>query len=187
MRSRRVFLLSVFLLAISMVFSLTACSGNKVAVRASVSADLDAIKYSDPFALGMFNEELEIAELYGIQPEELASVWFDGFSYSIDEVKVDGNFAFVKVTVTSKRLDNALDKSNPALTEFMAGVSDSDEAYARLAQCGPIVLDNLQAEPLHTDSLTLDYRLENGLWVITETSRKSLALALGAVYAGRLL
>ena len=170
--------IAAFLLA-GMLLVLLTCMGNdKGKVESSLGSDLDGIGNGQPEALEMLGEQLAVGEQFGVAPGALAAVWFEGYAYEVDDVVVDGETATAEVTITSRRLQPAIEKALPQIAAVMDDPPDDADLDALYAQCGQILLDSLAGEPLVTTTLTLTYHLEDGTWVMDTTSKKALSLAL---------
>ena len=169
----------VVLLVAGSCLALVACrSDARTDPKTSLSTDLASIKNTDSAALELLSEQLSVGDQFGIDSKDLAKAWLSGFTYSTDSFEEYGTSATAKVTVTSRSLQSAMDKSMPAIGQVMANPSDDENIEALYARCGQILLENLKAEPLATTSLVLTYHLVDGKWVMDTQSERELASVL---------
>ena len=173
----------VFILIITLLVfvnaSLTACtvSGEK-SIRNDLTKSLDAIKKANPEALGQLSEQLALGEQFGIEPKEFAKVWFEGFSYSIESIVIDGQTATVKIAVTSRQLMSLLDEALSDIGAVMNDPALQDDIEAQYKKAGQILLDKLRAQPLKTLRLELIYHQENGKWIMDANSWQDIIVEL---------
>jgi len=161
--------------------ALFTCSANSErSLRSVVTSDLDAIKHIEPAALDMLKDQLAKGEQFGIDSREFASVWLEGFSYSLGDLSVEGDRATVEVSFTVKSLQASLDSSMPDIAKIMEEVSETDSIEDAYAQCGKIILKNLRSGQLSAGTITLSYHFDGKTWVMDSKSAKELALALSS-------
>lgn len=163
---------AVLALMMAAVLSLTlvACGSNdEEVIREGVTSEFEAMKNPDDAGfqelVGAFTGSADLSSL-GVDNEEFCKAWLDGFDYSIDSVKVDGNNAEVEATVTVKSLSEAIENWQDEFFEFL----ETDEALEMTEtelqeKAGEMLMDTLAQAPMMTNTVTMPYVLDDRTWV----------------------
>ena len=172
------------LVALAMLVSLCACGGksSEEVIREGVSADFETIKnFKDNPSSEILGNLSDMADLeqFGIDGNEFFTIWFDGFDYQIDEITIQGDSATVKVTLTIKSFEDALNRFTEEINKLQY-----DEEYIGLAEeeiykkLGPILLDCIKQAPLFSPTVELPYVLKDGTWTPGSDFSKLLTEAI---------
>lgn len=168
-------LVAVFVTAL-MAMTLIGATGcannaNENVIRTSLAEELDAYKNHDASVVSQIRMQnaAELAML-GIDGEEYANALLDGFDYSIENVKVDGDKATVTLVLTQKYLDEAeaeavMDElaNDPAFqrmsySERQTAISDKMFEYIASVEAAP------------QDPVTLNLVLKDKVWDLAPES-----------------
>lgn len=177
------------LVALGLTIGLTGCSKNdEEQVRADASELLDAFTAPTRENLQPYIEgsgvDMSTLDENGIDRYEFAEHALKHFSYTIDEVNVDGDAAVVKVTINNADLDVAMDA---AIEDIQASIDQYEdmliqedgeklfmqEVYKKLYE----QLDKEDAT-MKESKVTLTYHKEGDSWVIDDDSVTSLCNAI---------
>lgn len=179
--------LAIILLASALlVLSAGALAGCGKSADATIKDDmtrqLDGVKKMDgDFANSLVSAfSTESFEVYGIDPAAFVQSYFQGFDYSIGEIKVDGDTATVELTLTCK----SYSAIKVAIGEATAELNGSDEfaslphdeQYERIGQIVMEALDS--ATPLETKPITVRYTKKDDSWLPTDNTAQAIAKAL---------
>ncbi len=157
-------------LAATMLAGLTACGGESPedVIRKGVTEELESIKNLDQAALDEITAGAGAADgldEYGIDVEEFCRTWLDGFDYSVDEVKVDGESATAKVTISCKSLMEGINifmEKVTALAEDPAAAELSSEELNK--KMGTMLVESVGEAPIETNTVDLPYVLNGNTW-----------------------
>lgn len=173
-------------LAATMLAGLTACGGESPedVIRKGVTEELESIKNLDQAALDEIVAGAGAGaglDEYGIDMEEFCRTWLDGFDYSVDEVKVDGENATATVTISCKSLMEGINifmEKVTALTEDPDALSlSTDELNKKM---GAMLVEAVGEAPIETNTVDLPYVLNNNTW----EPGSGFDTALGEAFAG---
>lgn len=160
--------------------AMAGCSNSEQVIREGTVEFLDHYKNVDEVAVGEVDDALPAsqAEMLGIESEELAQAMLEGFDYTLDDVKVDGDNAEAVVTVTCKNLSNLTTEINDLQSEvrsdssLVAGMG-TDELFQWL---GDKLMEYINNAPIEThEPITLDFRLNGNTWEMTQSSQAALS------------
>lgn len=161
---------------------LTGCNSdekNEQVITESLTQELDSLKNpTGDVVKGLFDEDEELAEL-GITVEDFATAYLDGFDYSIDSVKVDGEEAVATVTITCKlytNIEKALNQKIEDLTNDKDFMALSEKKMKK--QLGQELLAAVKSVENTSTTLEINYTLENDAWTPTAESTAAIEKAL---------
>lgn len=160
------------LMAVTLVGA-TGCanSANENVIRTSLAEELDAYKNHDASVVSQIRMQnaAELAML-GIDGEKYANALLEGFDYSIEDVKVDGDNATVTLVLTQKYLDE--DEA-----EAVIGALADDPAFLSLsyserqAAISDKIFEYIESVPAAPqDPVTLNLVLKDKVWDLAPES-----------------
>ncbi|MBQ6394830.1 MAG: hypothetical protein IJH87_00580 [Atopobiaceae bacterium] len=170
---------------LALVFGLSACSNEEAAVREMLEgefASLTSISGDDlKEALG---ETGDLLESVGISADELWGAMFGNLTYSIDNIKVDGDKATADITVTNVDITSVVKQWNAAIQTYAAS-PEAQEVFRNEGESGlyhaifQMLIDLLNAEDAPTVTNTTTAQLvkdSNGHWRFAANSQSSQIL-----------
>lgn len=175
-------LMACILLAFS-AGALASCGKSADAIiKDDITRQFDSVKKMD----GDFANSLVSAfstksfEVYGIDPATFAQSYFQGFDYSIGEIKVDGDTATVQVTLTCKSYAAIKDAIGAATAELNGSDEFAslphDEQYERIGQIVMTALES--ATPVETKPISIKYVKKDSSWLPSDSTAQAIAKAL---------
>ena len=133
---RAIAVFTMIVLAAGVSFALSACGGasnDEKLIKDGISEVLDNFKNPTKESLSEYvgGNEAALASLdaYGVDYVELFQHLFKHFDYTIDDVKVNGDTAVVKLTVENVNLEKALSEASTAMQSDPEFVSEVQAAY----------------------------------------------------------
>jgi hypothetical protein len=188
--------MTVFL-SLGITLSVSACSNTEQVIRDGLEKELAAFK--DPTVeslkkaivdLGGDESDAESLEssfsqldTYGLKADDLLHYMFLDYDYKVGDIKVDGDKATAKVTLTSKDFASAAQE----LTEYFQsteGVKEITDAYANGDQKAmyKVIFDKffelIEAADTTTNDVTLNLTKDGDTWSVTDESNTDLVNAL---------
>lgn len=178
-------------LAIGMSVGLSACRSDEQEIRANVETMLNAFKNPTKENLSPYMSEadkdsatVEQLNEFGVDFYEFLAHSLKHFDYRINEVKVEGDKATVKLDITNANINSAMEAARAEISNM------SREESERLYQEGGMnalikkLIESLykkldESTDLVTTSMELKMNKENGTWTVDEGSLNEL---VGAVY-----
>ena len=175
-------------MAICMLLVFSACmlggcgKSAESVIKDDITRQLDSVKKID----GDFASSLANAltagnfDVYGIDSTAFVQSYFQGFDYSIGEIKVDGDKATAQVTLTCKSytaFKNAVDSAASSLNSSSEFANlNHDEQYERI---GSLVVGALDGAPTaETKPISLSYAKSNDSWKPADNTPQVIAKAL---------
>lgn len=165
--------------------ALGACSAqsDEDVIKDLITADLDQVKNIDEAFLDdvISSDDISYLADYGIDGKEFVKSYLEGFDYSIDGIEVDGDSAFVSVTLICKSMSDFSDELASSVEELTSDAErlvnmDEDELNLEIGAAITNALANVQAKP--SDSLVLEYQKVNGQWEPTESAEEAVASSM---------
>lgn len=183
---RRGYGISLMVLVGLCVSLLTGCGGPsaKEQIKQDLTEELAQVKDIDEDVLEQFDKNAgeDLGE-FGVSSSDFAQAYFDGFDYTIGEVKLaeDEKTAKVDVKIKMKNLGDIVKNFEGSYSEKMNEIDPSTirSSGELLVLAGEVLLDEAQAaEPVESDC-TFDYRLdEDGEWEMADSSMRQLIGAM---------
>lgn len=181
----------VLALAIGAAVGLSACNNDEQAIRSSVETMLNAFKNPTEENLRPYMSEVDKnsttqtqLEQTGIDIYEFLAHALKHFDYKIDDVKVEGNAATVKLDITNANIKTALTAARAELSAM--GQEESMQLYqnggtnALVKKLMESLYKNLdESTDLVTTNVEMKLSKENGNWQVDEDSLNDF---VGAVY-----
>lgn len=155
----------------------TGCANNanENVIRTSLSEELDAYKNHDSSIVSQIRMQnaAELAML-GIDGEEYANALLDGFDYSIEDVKVDGDDATVTLVLTQKYLDE--EEAEALIEELGADHAFQSMSYnERRAAISDKMLEYIASVPAAPQNpVTLNLVLKDNVWDLAPESAETV-------------
>lgn len=155
-------------MAVLAAVTLTACNSPEAAIRDDLTNQLETIKQGDDsFVSGIEENAGEDFASLGIDTDEFATAYLDGFDYTVEDVSIKDGVATAKATITCKSLDGIMtDFQNDYYSRLdsldITELSDQD-ALKQLA--GETMMDVVEtAETTETDCEFTYTRTPKGTW-----------------------
>ena len=155
-------------MAVLAAVTLTACNSPEAAIRDDLTNQLETIKQGDDsFVSGIEENAGEDFASLGIDTDEFATAYLDGFDYTVEDVSIKDGIATAKATITCKSLDGIMtDFQNDYYSRLdsldITELSDQD-ALKQLA--GETMMDVVEtAETAETDCEFTYTRTPKGTW-----------------------
>ncbi len=147
---------------------MTGCGPNsEKLIRDSLTQQLDSYKNADDAALSELATvaENEGLDSLGIDSQEFAAAVLDGFDYSIDNVKVEGDKAVASVTIISKSYSDFETRMNDILESLTSDESLKEMGTEEATQMlGERIMQAFSDTEIITEQADIEYKLENNVW-----------------------
>ena len=142
-------------------------------IRDAVIAEFESYKNPEDETLetiASMVEEEGLSEL-GISGREFASSVLEGFDYTIDEIRIQGESAYATVTVSSKSASDFNQRVASDVQAFVESdewrsLSSEEQAHA----IGEIALESLDETEVISEAITIEFALDDKTWVSTNAS-----------------
>lgn len=152
---------------------------DKQDVRDSVDSELTQL--STLSASELLGDSLAGIEKLGISGDDFLDAFFDGCSWSTDEVGFEGGVATARVTMTCRSLAVVLDALKEAYTSQTLEDGGHPDESSLYATAGKALLDCVHAASLDSRSADVTLSKQNGSWIVDEAGHTSLiSLLLGS-------
>ncbi|MDR0350727.1 MAG: hypothetical protein LBH64_04160 [Coriobacteriales bacterium] len=133
-------------------------------IREGLSASLD--EFEDTHSRQwqeMLESEGSSLESVGINPQELADTWTEGFSYAIDSIEISGDVATAEITITCKQLSQAVSAATDILTADSEALTEL--TVTELEQMtGETILEELRKSEPVTNTITITCTKNGNTW-----------------------
>lgn len=172
-------LLCALVCALCSVALVGCASGDAEGARSALEAQLSQLAGAGDNAEELLGDSATDFDKLGISGSEFLGAFFDGFSYEIGEVSVDGDAANAEVRLTTRSLSAVVDAFEESYTEksFEAGVyPDEDEMYLK---AGEALLECLRAAKLDEVTCEVGLAYKDGVWSVSDEGKSALISALG--------
>ena len=162
------------LMTVFAISAITGCAPDpETLIRDAITEEFDAYRNADDSAIEQIATSAEnqgLAEL-GIDNVEFASIVLDGFDYNIDDITVEDDMAYVKLTIVSKSSSAFEQELTTAIENLQnsAHLSEMDED-ARVEAIGDAVMSSFQDVDTITEQVVVQYQLIDGTWTPIETA-----------------
>lgn len=173
--SRREALRAIGAASIACMLGLTACGtfeGGEQAVRDSIDSELSQL--TNLSASELLGDSLSGIEKLGISGDDFLDAFFDGVSWSTDEVSFSGSTATAKVSLTARKLSSVLDSLKEAYTSQAledGGHPSESDLYQK---AGKALLDCVHAANLENRSVDVSLSKQSGSWLVDDNGRQAL-------------
>ena len=177
--------------AICMAFGclvLAGCSSpedDEAAIKEALTEQFDRLKNLDDATVDEISQAIGSDELskLGIAPADFAKAYLDGFDYSVQDVKVDGDSATATVTVTCKSLKEFEASLEKVAADYIADSSNWEKSETQIYQeIGTKVMESLKSVPTATTSpVELRFTESNGEWSSDTSTESSITNAMLAL------
>lgn len=167
-------ILLIFALSTLAFSALAGCAASsRDVLQDTVEAEFNSYKNHDDAVLEKIARTAEnggLAEL-GISPSDFATQVLNGFDYTIDNISIEGSNAQVTVSITSKSSSDFQEKLNEGVSEFVNNASSSTlTANQKSVEIGDIAMNVLDNTETVTETIVLDFVLEDNVWVARDTN-----------------
>lgn len=167
---------------------LTGCSSaedDEAAIKEALTEQFDQLKSLDDATVDEIAQAIGSSELsnLGIAPADFAKAYLDGFDYSVQDVKADGDSATATVTVTCKSLKEFESSLNTMAEEYIKDESNWEKSETQIYQeIGTKVMESLKSVPTATTSpIKLSFAKSNGEWSSDSSNESAITNAMLAL------
>lgn len=170
--------------ALVLVFSVTGCGGpsDEQLIRENLDSILSSYSMdNEDFANEANSIDEDFLEPLGVDSETFWTAYFEGYSYEIGDVSIDGDTAQAEVTVSVKPVGDMMVSYQNEISEWVASadptsVTSESDLYE---QAGQILLDVVeQTEPVQQD-VVFNYTKNDNGWVMDYSSQTELGALFG--------
>ena len=138
--------------------------------------------------LGDKISQLDQVKAMGVDPIELIQHMFAKFDYSVGDVKVDGDTATAKLTLTNVDLQSVMNDVQSNMTsdsEFMAKVTEAASS-GDMTKVYPLVFEKMYAgidasDKLVTSDVEMKLDKKDGQWTVNEDNMSDI---VSSMYGG---
>lgn len=118
-------------------------------IRDALTKELDGYKNHDADTVSMFADDMNLDELevFGVNADEFARTYLEGFDYTIDEILVDEDTAQASVTISCKSYSSYLAARSANTKESVAARAEAaGDAMVEIlrqidvATCSPLII-----------------------------------------------
>ncbi|MGI6104731.1 MAG: hypothetical protein ACOYD7_00885 [Raoultibacter sp.] len=178
---------AVVALLIVSCFALLACQSEEDALRAKADSDLAEVKNINDESLSQMVDEMGVdstLEMFQIDSKELLKSWLEGFDYSVDDVKVDGDTATVTATLHYKSLEEAMTNWQTEFTTLL-----TDESVANMTEdelykaAGVMLMDCINEASMTSSTVDIPYEKVSGTWDASSDAESVLSEAFAGSLA----
>ena len=180
--------------ALSLIIIATAAAGALLAlpgcaektdeqvIRDALTKELDGYKNHDADTVSMFADDMNLDELevFGVNADEFARTYLEGFDHTIDEILVDEDTAQASVTISCKSYSSylaALTSEKETLAARSANTKESVAARAEAA--GDAMVEILRQIDVATCSpLIIRYDKIDNTWKPAESALHDVNMAM---------
>lgn len=182
-------------MTIGLGVAIVGCSGgqsDEQAIKAELDKELGMLKNPTEenlkALLGDKISQLDQIKAMGVDPIELIQHMFAKFDYSVGDVKVDGDTATAKLTLTNVDLQSVMNDVQSNMTsdsEFMAKVTEAASS-GDMTKVYPLVFEKMYAgidasDKLVTSDVEMKLDKKDGQWTVNEDNMSDI---VSSMYGG---
>ena len=182
-------------MTIGLGVAIVGCSGgqsDEQAIKAELDKELGMLKNPTEenlkTLLGDNISQLDQVKAMGIDPIELIQHMFAKFDYSVGDVKVDGDTATAKLTLTNVDLQSVMNDVQSNMTsdsEFMAKVTEAASS-GDMTKVYPLIFEKMYAgidasDKLVTSDVEMKLDKKDGQWTVNEDNMSDI---VSSMYGG---
>ena len=182
-------------MTIGLGVAIVGCSGgqsDEQAIKAELDKELGMLKNPTEenlkALLGDKISKLDQVKAMGVDPIELIQHMFAKFDYSVGDVKVDGDTATAKLTLTNVDLQSVMNDVQSNMTsdsEFMAKVTEAASS-GDMTKVYPLVFEKMYAgidasDKLVTSDVEMKLDKKDGQWTVNEDNMSDI---VSSMYGG---
>ena len=182
-------------MTIGLGVAIVGCSGgqsDEQAIKAELDKELGMLKNPTEenlkALLGDKISQLDQVKAMGVDPIELIQHMFAKFDYSVGDVKVDGDTATAKLTLTNVDLQSVMNDVQSNMTsdsEFMAKVTEAASS-GDMTKVYPLVFEKMYAgidasDKLVTSDVEMKLDKKDGQWTVNEDNMSDI---VSSMYGG---
>ena len=182
-------------MTIGLGVAIVGCSGgqsDEQAIKAELDKELGMLKNPTEenlkALLGDKISQLDQVKAMGVDPIELIQHMFAKFDYSVGDVKVDGDIATAKLTLTNVDLQSVMNDVQSNMTsdsEFMAKVTEAASS-GDMTKVYPLVFEKMYAgidasDKLVTSDVEMKLDKKDGQWTVNEDNMSEI---VSSMYGG---
>ena len=182
-------------MTIGLGVAIVGCSGgqsDEQAIKAELDKELGMLKNPTEenlkTLLGDNISQLDQIKAMGVDPIELIQHMFAKFDYSVGDVKVDGDTATAKLTLTNVDIQSVMNDVQSNMTsdsEFMAKVTEAASS-GDMTKVYPLVFEKMYAgidasDKLVTSDVEMKLDKKDGQWTVNEDNMSDI---VSSMYGG---
>ena len=182
-------------MTIGLGVAIVGCSGgqsDEQAIKAELDKELGMLKNPTEenlkTLLGDNISQLDQIKAMGIDPIEMIQHMFAKFDYSVGDVKVDGDTATAKLTLTNVDIQSVMQDVQSNMTsdsEFMAKVTEAASS-GDMTKVYPLVFEKMYAgidasDKLVTSDVEMKLDKKDGQWTVNEDNMSDI---VSSMYGG---
>lgn len=182
-------------MTIGLGVAIVGCSGgqsDEQAIKAELDKELGMLKNPTEenlkTLLGDNISQLDQVKAMGIDPIELIQHMFAKFDYSVGDVKVDGDTATAKLTLTNVDLQSVMNDVKSNMTsdsEFVAKVQEAASS-GDMTKVYPLIFEKMYAaidasDKLVTSDVEMKLDKKDGQWTVNEDNMSDI---VSSMYGG---
>ena len=182
-------------MTIGLGVAIVGCSGgqsDEQAIKAELDKELGMLKNPTEenlkALLGDKISQLDQVKAMGVDPIELIQHMFAKFDYSVGDVKVDGDTATAKLTLTNVDIQSVMNDVQSNMTsdsEFMAKVTEAASS-GDMTKVYPLVFEKMYAgidasDKLVTSDVEMKLDKKDGQWTVNEDNMSEI---VSSMYGG---
>jgi len=166
--------------AVALTFSLAACGGksDEEQIKEVLTTEFDSFKNIGDEAKQIFKDSGGSSlEAMGINADDFLNGWLKDFDYSIGDITVNGDKAEAKVSVTAKKLMDAINGFVTSFQEWAAtatGLSEDDY----MKKGGEMVMDSINKQQAATSEITVTLEKKDGKWAVDSAGEAAVIEAV---------
>lgn len=145
------------------------------AARDSLDAELTRLTTGS--ASDLLGNSLSAIESLGISGDDFLGAFFDGCSWTTDQVSFQGGVATARVTLSCRSLTAVLDAMNDAYTAQTLEDGGTPSESSLYGTAGKALLECVHATALNSRSVDVTLAKQNGSWVVDDAGQSALISA----------
>lgn len=178
MQKRFTAVLSAVLVAFCAVFAVGCGADSPDELRAAVEAVLARVWASSDACALIGDEAVSSMQKIGVSPESFMGTYFDGASYEVGDVSVDGAFATAHVVVRGRSMGDVEAALMDAYTAKALEDGGHSEESGLYLIAGSQLLECVRSSAIKDRSCDVSFRKEDGAWRLTDEGSAALTSIL---------
>lgn len=178
MQKRLIALLSAILVAFCAVCAAGCGADSRDEPRAAVEAVLERVWASSDASSLLGDEAVSSMQKIGVSPESFMGTYFDGASYEVGDVSVDGASATAHVVVRGRSMSDVEAALMNAYTAKALEDGGHSEESGLYLIAGSQLLDCVRSSAVKDRSCDVSLQKEDGAWRLTDEGSAALTSIL---------
>ena len=178
MQKRLIALLSAVLVVFCAVFATGCGADSPDEPRAAVEAVLERVWAASDASALLGDEAVSSMRQIGVSPESFMGTYFDGASYEVGNVSVDGDTATAHVVVRGRSMGDVGAALMDAYTDKALEDGGHSEESGLYLIAGSQLLDCVRASAIKDRSCEVSLQKADGAWRLTDEGSAALTSIL---------